>query len=93
MATEPDLIHQAAREPSPAGRAEGHDRVEVRADAYVSLNGGPPRASSTRRRPGRAAPRPVARRLDPARPRRSGARTLSSASPRSLQALRQGIRP
>ena len=41
MATEPDLIHQAALELARRARAEGHDRVEVRADAFVSLNGRP----------------------------------------------------
>jgi hypothetical protein len=41
MATEPDLIHQAALELARRARAEGHDRVEVRADAVVSLNGRP----------------------------------------------------
>jgi hypothetical protein len=41
MATEPDLIHQAALELARAARADGHAAVEVRADAHVSLNGRP----------------------------------------------------
>ena len=41
MATEPDLIHQAALELARRARGDGHERVEVRADAYVSLNGRP----------------------------------------------------
>ena len=41
MATEPDLIHQAALELARRAQAEGHDRVEVRAEAFVSLNGRP----------------------------------------------------
>jgi hypothetical protein len=41
MATEPDLIHQAALELARVAREEGHRAVEVRADAYVSLNGRP----------------------------------------------------
>jgi hypothetical protein len=41
MATEPDLIHQAALELARAARDDGHAAVEVRADAYVSLNGRP----------------------------------------------------
>ena len=41
MATEPDLIHQAALALARRARAEGHDRVEVRVDAFVSLNGRP----------------------------------------------------
>jgi hypothetical protein len=40
MATEPDLIHQAARTIAAEERARGHD-VEVRVDAWVSLNGDP----------------------------------------------------
>ena len=41
MATEPDLIHQAALELARAAREAGHPAVQVRADAYVSLNGRP----------------------------------------------------
>jgi hypothetical protein len=41
MATEPDLIHQAALELARAARQDGHPTIEVRADAYVSLNGRP----------------------------------------------------
>ncbi len=41
MATEPDLIHQAALELARAARRDGHPVVEVRADAYLSLNGRP----------------------------------------------------
>jgi hypothetical protein len=40
MATEPDLIHQAARAIAAEERAAGHD-VEVHVDAWVSLNGRP----------------------------------------------------
>jgi hypothetical protein len=39
MATEPDLVHQAALELARRARAQGHDEVEVRADVWVSLNG------------------------------------------------------
>ena len=41
MATEPDLIHQAALALAREARADGHARVQVRADAFVSLNGRP----------------------------------------------------
>ena len=41
MATEPDLIHQAAMQLARAAREAGHPAVEVRADAHVSLNGRP----------------------------------------------------
>jgi hypothetical protein len=41
MATEPDLIHQAALKLARVAREVGHRAVEVRADAYVSLNGRP----------------------------------------------------
>jgi hypothetical protein len=41
MATEPDLIHQAARAIAAEERARGRD-VEVRVDAWMSLNGAPP---------------------------------------------------
>jgi hypothetical protein len=40
MATEPDLIHQAARAIAADERSRGHD-VEVRVDAWASLNGRP----------------------------------------------------
>jgi hypothetical protein len=40
MAVEPDLLHQAARTIAAEERARGHD-VEVRVDAWVSLNGRP----------------------------------------------------
>lgn len=40
MSTEPDLIHQAARAVAAAERGRGHE-VEVRVDAWVSLNGRP----------------------------------------------------
>ena len=40
MATEPDLIHQAARTIAADERARGH-HVQVRVDAWVSLNGRP----------------------------------------------------
>jgi vitamin K-dependent gamma-carboxylase len=40
MSTDPDLIHQAARTIAAEARANGHD-VEVRVDAWVSLNGRP----------------------------------------------------
>ena len=40
MATEPDLIHQAALAIAADERAHGHD-VEVRVDAWVSLNARP----------------------------------------------------
>jgi hypothetical protein len=40
MAAEPDLIHQAARTIAADERAEGRD-VEVRVDAWASLNGRP----------------------------------------------------
>ena len=40
MATEPDLIHQAALAIAADERRRGHE-VEVRVDAWVSLNGRP----------------------------------------------------
>jgi hypothetical protein len=40
MSTEPDLIHQAARTIAAEARARGHE-VEVRVDAWVSLDGAP----------------------------------------------------
>jgi hypothetical protein len=40
MASEPDLIHQAARTIAAEELAKGHD-VEVRVDAWLSLNGRP----------------------------------------------------
>lgn len=40
MSSEPDLIHQAALEIAAEERSRGHD-VEVRVDAWVSLNGRP----------------------------------------------------
>ena len=40
MVVEPDLLHQAARTIAAEERARGHD-VEVRVDAWVSLNGRP----------------------------------------------------
>ena len=40
MATEPDLVHQAARTIAAEERDRGHE-VEVRVDAWVSLNGRP----------------------------------------------------
>ena len=40
MTTEPDLIHQAAIAIAADERHRGHD-VEVRVDAWVSLNGRP----------------------------------------------------
>lgn len=40
MAVEPDLLHQAARTIAAEERARGRD-VEVRVDAWVSLNGRP----------------------------------------------------
>ncbi|MPY93199.1 MAG: gamma carboxylase [Acidimicrobiia bacterium] len=39
MATEPDLIHQAALELARQARGDGHGAVEVRVDAFVSFNG------------------------------------------------------
>lgn len=41
MAAEPDLIHQTARTIAADERTRGHD-VEVRVDAWASLNGRPP---------------------------------------------------
>ena len=41
MSGEPDLVHQAARTIAAEERAHGRD-VEVRVDAWVSLNGRPP---------------------------------------------------
>lgn len=41
MATEPDLIHQAALALAAAERRRGHD-VEVRVDAWLSFNGHAP---------------------------------------------------
>lgn len=40
MAGEPDLVHQAARAIATDERAHGRE-VEVRVDAWASLNGGP----------------------------------------------------
>ena len=68
MATEPDLIHQAAIAIAADERTRGHD-VEVRVDAWVSLNARPaarlidPTVDLARR-----TPRPLVRRLDPPRP-------------------------
>ena len=41
MATQPDLIWQLARHIGAQFRQKGFDDVEVRADAWVSLNGRP----------------------------------------------------
>ena len=84
MATEPDLIHQAAMQLARAAREAGHPAVEVRADAYVSLNGRP--AGALHRphgRPGGGAPRHLARRLDRAGTVHAGSLTvpLSGAAP------------
>jgi vitamin K-dependent gamma-carboxylase len=43
MASQPDLILQLAHRVAADYRARGHDGVEVYADAWVSLNGRPPR--------------------------------------------------
>jgi hypothetical protein len=40
MSTEPDLIHQAAQTIAAEERRRGHE-VEVRVDAWVSLDGAP----------------------------------------------------
>ena len=83
MATEPDLIHQAALELARAAREAGHPAVEVRADAYVSLNGRPAaRPHRPHGRPGGRAPRHLARRLDRARTVHAGPLTgpLSGAA-------------
>jgi hypothetical protein len=42
MATEADLIHQAARALAAAEADRGHPEVEVRVDAWVSFNGRAP---------------------------------------------------